>query len=222
VDSRAIQTFGILKDAIFSGMFKPGEALREMHLAKMLDVSQATVREALVRLERLGLVVREQNRRTTVTSFTINEVKDRLHMRIVLEELAAVLASARMSGEDIVRLSDLAREIQQAIDSGGHPELVLADFAFHQFIWQKAETQILFKTLEQITTPLFAFQGVLHKAGLTDIKSTKPHERIVEAIGSRDEERIRAEIRDHIEGSYGVFLNSGVPALDGLLSAKPE
>src|ERR1700732_3057834 len=63
-DSLASQAFTIIKDAIFTGQFQPGQLLRELHLARMLNVSQATIREALVQLEQVGLVVREQNRHT--------------------------------------------------------------------------------------------------------------------------------------------------------------
>jgi hypothetical protein len=60
------QVYETLKEAIFNGRFQPDEALRELHLAKMFEVSQATIREALVQLEQTGLVVRHHNRKTTV------------------------------------------------------------------------------------------------------------------------------------------------------------
>src|ERR1044071_1505768 len=86
-DSLSRQIFESLKDGIFVGTFQPGETLRELHLASLYQVSQATIREALVRLEQAGLVVRMPNRKTTVTAFTNEEVRDRLQMRILLEEL---------------------------------------------------------------------------------------------------------------------------------------
>src|SRR5438874_1838866 len=46
----------VIKEAIFSGVLKPGDALRELHLAAELNVSQASVREGLVQLENAGMV----------------------------------------------------------------------------------------------------------------------------------------------------------------------
>src|SRR5207247_1582408 len=45
-----------LRDTIFKGHFAPGERLREESLAEALDVSRGPIRDALLQLEREGLV----------------------------------------------------------------------------------------------------------------------------------------------------------------------
>ena len=54
-------------EAIIAGHFLPGDPLRELDLARDLRVGRATVREALMRLESTGLVVRVPNKETRVT-----------------------------------------------------------------------------------------------------------------------------------------------------------
>src|SRR5215510_10876705 len=90
VRNRALSddVFETMRDAIFSGRLKPGDPLREMHLAKELSVSQATVRDALVKLERFGLVVRVPNKETVVTRHTKREIRERIAVRATLEEKA--------------------------------------------------------------------------------------------------------------------------------------
>lgn len=212
------QVFDSLKDSIFSGKFQPGEQLRELHLAQMFQVSQATIRGALVELEQAGLVVREQNRKTTVTSFTHNEIQDRLAMRIALEELAFVMAARNMQSVDLKKLSTIAQSIQKAIDRGSHHDLTVSDLSFHHFVWRQAKSPILFRTLDQLTTPLFAFLGVLQEKGFVDVRTTKSHEALIEALRKRTEPEIRSAIREHIEGSYRGFLESNAPALDVLVN----
>jgi DNA-binding GntR family transcriptional regulator len=213
-ESLATQVSHTMKDAIFAGRFKPGEALRELHLARSMSVSQATVREALAQLERLWLVVRERNRRTTVTSFTKEEVRERLEVRLALEEMAAVKAAANLTREDLAALEGLADRIDQSGEGGDHFVFVQADMRFHRFLWQRTGSAVLAATLDQLTTPLFAFLSVMHSAELRDLRTSKPHQRLVEALRSRREQRIRKEIRAHIEGSYGEFLASGQETLD--------
>ncbi len=203
--------FDSLKDAIFSGKFQPGEHLRELHLAEMFEVSQATIRGALVQLEQAGLVVREQNRKTTVTSFTQDEIRDRLAMRIVLEELAFVTAGRKMLDADLRRLSAIGQSIQRAIDRGSHRDLTVCDLSFHHFVWQQAKSPILFRTLDQLTTPLFAFLGVMQENGLVDLHSTKSHNALIDALRGHNDATIRQAIRSHIEGSYSHFLASNAP-----------
>jgi DNA-binding GntR family transcriptional regulator len=211
-NSLAVQTFAILKEAIFAGKFQPGEAVLEMHLAKSLQVSQATVREALVLLEQAGLVVKNQGRSTTVTSLTTEEVRDRLSIRVALEEIACEKAAALMREADFSELEKLAKTIATSIGANDCLRMTLADARFHHLIWERAAAPVLLRTLDQITTPLFAFLGVLHAKGLHDLQSGKRHEAIVEALKSRDPKIARKAIRDHIEGSYRTFLDEGQPS----------
>jgi DNA-binding GntR family transcriptional regulator len=67
-----------IRDAIFSGKFAPGDPLRELHLARDLNVSQPTVREALFELEKFGLVVRTPNVGTVVTNLGSDEIREQI------------------------------------------------------------------------------------------------------------------------------------------------
>jgi len=218
-DSLAKQVFHSLKEAVFTGELQPGEPIREMHVARSMQVSQATVREALVQLQQTGLVIREPNRRTTVTAFSREEIRDRLQMRIALEELAAIEAARRLNSDDIQELERRASAIDRKIDAEHVFEHITADIDFHHYIWERCGNAILLKTLENTTAPLFAFTTVLTRAGLVDLEAMKPHQRIVDAIVSRDSERIRHEIKIHMEASYQGFLNTGLPSLDALVHA---
>jgi DNA-binding GntR family transcriptional regulator len=218
-DSLAKQVFQSLKEAVFTGELQPGEPIREMHVARSMQVSQATVREALVQLQQTGLVVREPNRRTTVSAFSREEIRDRLQMRIALEGLAAIEASGRLNSDDIQELERRAAAIDRKIDSEHFEQYVEGDIDFHRFIWERSGNSILLKTLENTTAPLFAFMTVLTRAGLVDLTSVRPHQRIVEAMISRDPEQIRQEIKLHMETSYQGFMNTGLPSLDALVHA---
>jgi len=222
-DSLAKQVFFSLKEAVFTGELQPGEPIREMHVARSMQVSQATVREALVQLQQTGLVVREPNRRTTVSSFSREEIRDRLAMRMSLEELAAVEASRRLSSDDIAELERRAAIVDRKVDADNSFEHVNADIDFHHYIWERCGNAILLKTLENTTAPLFAFMTVMSRVGLMDLEESKPHQRIVDALISRDPERIRQEIKLHMDQSYQGFLNTGLPSLDALVhSAHPN
>ncbi len=207
-DSLATQVFNLLKKEIFSGQLQPGELLRELHLAKTLNVSQATVREALVQLEQEGLVVRSQNRKTCVTDFSSDDVRDRLAIRMSLEELAAVRAARNMTDADLDELQRLASAIDDAIEIGDCYAMTLADLSFHRFLWSCARSPVMLKTLEQISTPLFAFLGVKHIRKPLQQNRGMAHAGIVEAMRQRTPAAIQSAIRAHIEGSYSALLVS--------------
>src|SRR5579863_3729694 len=85
-----------VRSAIYSGQLRPGNPLTELQLARDFQVSQTPVREALFQLERLGLVRRVQNKGTFVTKLSLEEVKERLEVRVQLEVLAAQHAALRL------------------------------------------------------------------------------------------------------------------------------
>ncbi|WP_159500429.1 GntR family transcriptional regulator [Microbacterium sp. 18062] len=70
------EVFEILGRAIRDGQLQPGRLLRDVDLAAQFGVSRTPVREALQRLERIGLVEIEANRYTRVTVRTPRAIAD--------------------------------------------------------------------------------------------------------------------------------------------------
>src|SRR3954451_14400347 len=93
-----------LRDAIFHGSFKPGEALREEQLAAMLDVSRGPVREALVQLEREGLVLVRRHRGATVARLSRGDLEEVYSLRLALERLAIQRAARLATERDFVAM----------------------------------------------------------------------------------------------------------------------
>jgi DNA-binding GntR family transcriptional regulator len=213
------QVFRILRDAIFTGKIQPGQALREQQLAKALGVSQSTVREALAQLEHIGLAIRRSNQGTTVTQLNAEELRERLRVRLVLEELAATEACRWLTDDDIGRLQAIAEAIAAAMASGTGFEIVAADMEFHRLIWRISRMPILYRILDQLTTPLFAFTGVLYRIGIISSPNALPHSDIVTALRSRDPEVVRKAIRNHVERPYGAIMSSEDQDFDQRLAA---
>jgi DNA-binding GntR family transcriptional regulator len=209
-DSLKSQVIEILKEKVFAGTLKPGDPLREMHLAREFSISQATVREALLQLEKLGLAVRMANRGTIVTKLTPQEVRDRLEIRLELEPLACIKASPRLTEDDFAYLERLAQEISKDYKSPNYNfyETGQIDFQFHRYIWQRSGSPVLCATLEQVTLPLFAFIGLLRQVGVEERRPSDPHKPIIEALRSRKAKQITEVVRGHFKNSYNHFIES--------------
>ena len=85
-----------LRDAIVSHELEPGRKLTEDELAAQLGVSRGPVREALMRLEREGLVVIERHRGATIASWNRQDIEEIYSLRGALEELAIEWATAKI------------------------------------------------------------------------------------------------------------------------------
>lgn len=200
-----------IRRAIFDGTFSIGQPLREMHLARDLKVSQPTVREALLELEKEGLVVRTANVGTAVANMTSRELAERLAIRIELETMACVLAARRMTPGDFAGLDTLLAELARTTASNSYHESAQADLAFHRYIWQRSGNEVLAQTLDRITAPLFAFVSVLRSTSLEDLKrAVLSHTPMVEALRRGDPEEIRVAVREVMGNSYQRFLESGL------------
>ncbi len=221
-DSLKSQLTEILKEKIFAGAVKPGDALREMHIAREFNVSQATVREALLQLEQLGLAVRMANRGTMVTRLTPQDVRDRLEIRSELDPVACIKASARMTEDDFAYLERLAKEISKDYKTPNYNfyETSQIDFQFHRYIWQRSGSAILCATLEQVTLPLFAFIGLLRQVGVEERRTGDPHKPIIEALRSRKAKQITQVVRAHFANSYNHFIESNSDDLQAVIAGR--
>lgn len=193
-----------IREAIFSGKLAPGEPLREAHLAKALQVSQPTVREALIELDHAGLVVRSPQRDTTVTRLTPEDIRERTRVRVLLETEAAVEAVARLNPEGIAELEAKLAAIHDGLRRDSYFDYSTADLDFHRTIWRLSGNRHLYKLLDLTTVPLFAFLSIRRSRVLKDIaRVVLSHDPILDALRSGDRTQIAEAFRQHLEGSYG-------------------
>jgi DNA-binding GntR family transcriptional regulator len=207
-----------LHEAIYCGVLKPGEILRETELSSDLGVSQATVREALGKLENLELVVRTPHKGTEVKNLTRDELSDRIAVRVSLETLACTSALNNWSEQDYKELEVLARAIRDTEDPA-------ADLAFHRYIWNRCGNATLLRQLLQISACLFGFVTILRGAKLQNPEARfTSHMKFIHALRIRDgknisiEERegIRNAVREHLDSAYKEFFAREYPDFKSL------
>jgi DNA-binding GntR family transcriptional regulator len=197
-----------LRQAIFQGHLPPGTPLRELTLAREWKVSQATVRDALQRLEHAGLVTRKPNIGATVTRLSPSDVRERVGLRALLERAAAEAAAARMTESDFVELERRLAVLGEAIASDRYYEAAQADLDFHRYVWQCSGNEMLCRILELVTVPLFAFISMMRSQGLQRLTTVvEAHEPLIAALRSRDPARIGPEFERGATSSYAPFLD---------------
>jgi DNA-binding GntR family transcriptional regulator len=93
----------VVREAIYLGLFKGGEQLRQDDLAERFKVSQGPVREAFRQLEAEGMVVIYPHRGAFVTEISAAEALEISEIRIALETTALRLSIPRLTDEDLIR-----------------------------------------------------------------------------------------------------------------------
>ena len=199
-----------LRQGIFEGRFPPGAPLRELTLARELSVSQATVREALQRLEHAGLVARKANIGATVTRLSPKDVRERVELRSMLEVKAAQAAAVRMGNAEFEELERRLHTLEAAVEANRYYESAQADLEFHRYVWECSGNDTLCRHLELLVIPLFAFIAILRSQGLERLVAVvEAHRPLISALRSGDPEQIRAEFERGATSAYTLFLRDG-------------
>ena len=193
-----------LRVAIVRGEFPQGSKLNEPVLAARFGTSRGPLREALRRLEGLGLVDHVPHAGARVTLLTLGELLEIYQVREALEGMAARLAATRMPASEIAELyALLARHAEQIkADEGRAYFQQEGNFDFHDRITQASGNPQLVQIL----------QGALyHRVRMYRFQSSQQfsrperalaeHRRIVDAIAERDGELAELLMRRHIQQS---------------------
>lgn len=130
-NNRATTVHLRLRSKIVSGHFPQGSALAEPTLAEHFQTSRAPIREALIALEREGLVQFEKTGRTRVRSFSGAELKEIMEARAAIEGMAARLANRLWTKEDTVALEKNIAAQERARDLA---ELSRLDIDLHHHV----------------------------------------------------------------------------------------
>ena len=108
--------------AIIEGRLQPGDDLNTVDLSKQFQTSRTPVKEALLLLEKEGLVTIPPYRRPFVTRVSLEEVREIYQVRVNLLMLTAELIVTTASDEDIASLRAFLlpmREMAAAHDIDG-------------------------------------------------------------------------------------------------------
>jgi DNA-binding GntR family transcriptional regulator len=188
-----------LKEAFFTGKLKPGDPIIERQLAREMNVGTPVVREALISLKHEGFVRRVNNKGSSVTQFSANEVRELYTLRIELETLALQWARSRVTEADLAELTRLADRLVEAGKSGSRSDFLRRDFEFHRHYWKLCGNPFLADVLERLMAPLFAFVVLASDMPMT-ASMGREHYVLVDALRGMREPEFTEVVRKALTG----------------------
>ncbi len=198
------RVFETLCSAIVEGDIPAGSKISEPDLAKRLQVSRASLREAIGRLESCNLVTRKANVGARVVELKSDQLLEIYHVREALEGMAARLAAEHMTEQEIECLQALVVEHHQQLDlADGHSHFQhVGDLDFHLLIVEGSHNRRL---INLFYNDLFHLLRMYRSQfGLTS-QRTHPalaeHSYIVDVIAAGDGEMAELMMRRHVRAS---------------------
>jgi DNA-binding GntR family transcriptional regulator len=201
---------GLIQDELLSGKFAPGMRLQQVDLAQRYGTSTTPVREALRKLEAIGLLVQVPHRGHVIAVRSAAELADIYGVRILVEGWQAELAGSNIRSDDLDALRDLGQQMRRV--EGDLVAYRPLSVSFHHRIYQAADRPTLFAISENIRRPLVAELRQYVEAGGRIETLDEQHERMLEACAARDGAALKHLTTLHIE----TFRNKVVPFLERL------
>lgn len=193
------QAYRAIKDAILTLKLKPGQALVESEVAQQLGVSKTPVRDALLELEREGLVTKILFKGTYVSEVTPRDVREIFELRAVLEGLAARRAAPFFREEELERARELLTAQHEALTKGSIELASQLGKRFHDMIIQKADNRRLIPILRNLDDHLQRVRLLSDQINGRLNKSVEEHRRILLALREKDPELAEKMVRAHLE-----------------------
>jgi DNA-binding GntR family transcriptional regulator len=194
---------------IFGQRFPPGARINQADLASQLGVSLVPLREALRKLEAEGLVQIVPHRGVFVCRVSRDELEDLYTIRMILEGVATRKAVARLTDDDIAKLSGLLSEMENETSNGDCTKLLLLNREFHSTIYQASGRPFLCELIASLWEKSKRYRAFyVHLPGRS-LRALVEHKEILEAIRSRSAIRairaVRSDIRQTMRGLLSVF-----------------
>lgn len=178
-----VVAYDLLKDAILSGRFEPGQPLVETAVADWCGVSRTPVREAFRRLEHDGLIHRKEGL-LVVRERSPEDILDVYETRIVLEATAARIAADRRTDHDVRLLRAVLEQCRRVPDDDPRM-MVETNKQFHRGIWRATRNESLIEALERLSMHLGRYpERTLGYPGRW-AAACDAHEELIDAIEAR-------------------------------------
>jgi DNA-binding GntR family transcriptional regulator len=187
-----------LRDDIVSGVLRPGEQLVEARLAAELGVSKTPVREALIRLQRDGLVAIEPYRGARVLEPSPHDIREILELRRLLEcHIARDLASRRPP--DVLRaLAATIARGRKALDAGNDDAAADSLTEFSDVLTAACDNSRLVSVLDGLRSVMLLIGTTSLRVPGREARSLAQHEEILAALEAGDAEAAAAATLEHI------------------------
>jgi DNA-binding GntR family transcriptional regulator len=188
-----------LRRRIVLNELSPGSVLTELGLAADLACSQAAVREALLRLEGEGLVLRAGRQGTTVTDLDADTAGEILDLRRRIELRGARRAVRRVLAGDFATLARIQAAMEVAATAGDAWAVLDADMEWHLALFRISGLHAMAPILARcmLHSHRFRLWAPWHRRPLA--QTAARHLPILDALRARDGAALARELGAHLD-----------------------
>jgi DNA-binding GntR family transcriptional regulator len=198
---KSLKAYEIIRDMILRGEKLPGSRLILYDLEKELNIGRGPIREALMRLDRTGLIKNIPYKGAIVgTPPTQKEILHIYELRIELEVKLGVEAMANITDADILKLEKLHIAMKEIPKNHHH-----IDSNFHFLIYDASNLPHLCNIARILRGAVESLLNIYRREKEHCIKFNKEHGLIIEALKKKDVEELKKTIAINIESGLEII-----------------
>jgi DNA-binding GntR family transcriptional regulator len=207
-----------IREAIVSRRLSPGDRITEAALAKQLEVSKTPVREALLKLEYIGLIESDGGRGGRIITPSYETIRSAYEVRMGLETQCVRLLAERPGSADGVRAD--AELCLAAAEAGDRASFRDYDRRFHLQLANASNNPLLARFIHDAFDLTWTLRD--RDVPVTDdsLYCAQQHMRVLTAIGAGGVQDAEDAMREHIQtvlelvlAAYELQTPTGVPPL---------
>lgn len=200
-----------LRRLIVAQELRPGQRVNQEHLAERIGLSVAPVREALRVLEQEGQVTYLPRRGYFVTELRIQDLREIYELRRILEERAIRAALPVLDDEALARIRQAAADCADAVDSRDVAAELAANRRFHFAMLEASSQPHTLRIIRLLWDSTDAYRALYYNFPEERRAAIDAHDRILDAIVSRDADRLVGELDEHRQRALDVLASILMP-----------
>lgn len=149
-------------------------------------------------LEQEGLAVTMPRRGAEVARMTLKDMEDVLEIREALDELAVRIACARITDEQLKKLSEVKKQFESSTQTGDVKQIAEADVSFHDVIYEATGNPKLVTLLNNLREQVYRYRVEYIKNPKNYPVLIKEHEAILQSLKDREVDRAVSAMQEHV------------------------
>jgi len=197
-----------LLDDILKGKFYQGQRLIEKELIDIYKISKTPLREALIKLEKVGLVEKKVNRGFLVKRILRKDAEDIYDLREIIDGLSARKVAENITEEKIQKIEKIIYDMKLCVKDKKTNEYVEHDKYFHMVLNELTGNKRLAEIMQNLNLQvnmLLKTSIKLPKRGM-DV-SFNEHKMIFEAIVNKNSIKAEENAKQHIRNTKIAVIN---------------
>jgi DNA-binding GntR family transcriptional regulator len=190
------------------GFLEPGTKLLENKLAEEMHVSRTPIREAIQKLAAEGFIKITPNQTLIVTEVSLEDVKEVLQIRGVLEGLAARITAKKITRQEIDELEEIVTQMSLYITKKDLTSYCQVDDEFHNLILNLCGNKWIIQIRDNLGNFIYRFRiKSLSVPGRLKY-SLEEHQKIMESLQKHNSEEADRLSQIHMENTIINILKN--------------